>query len=118
MFHSKMAAAAVSAFFTAVGGAFYAQFVSYIDPDSVMSFQFSLLMALPAVLGGIGTLWGPAVGAAILIPLTELTRSYMGGTGRGIDLILYGAMIVIIALARPEGLVGAFTRRRPAKKAP
>ena len=118
VFHSKMAAAAVSAFFTAVGGAFYAQFVSYIDPDSVMSFQFSLLMALPAVLGGIGTLWGPAVGAAILIPLTELTRSYMGGTGRGIDLILYGGMIVIIALARPEGLVGVFTRRRPAKTAP
>ena len=118
VFHSKMAAAAVSAFFTAVGGAFYAQFVSYIDPDSVLSFQFSLLMALPAVLGGIGTLWGPAVGAAILIPLTELSRSYMGGTGRGIDLILYGAMIVIIALARPEGLVGAFTRRRPAKTAP
>jgi branched-chain amino acid transport system permease protein len=118
VFHSKMAAAAVSAFFTAVGGAFYAQFVSYIDPDSVLSFQFSLLMALPAVLGGIGTLWGPAVGAAILIPLTELTRSYMGGTGRGIDLILYGAMIVVIALARPEGLVGVFTRRRPAEKAP
>jgi branched-chain amino acid transport system permease protein len=118
VFHSKMAAAAVSAFFTAVGGAFYAQFVSYIDPDSVMSFQFSLLMALPAVLGGIGTLWGPAVGAAILIPLTELTRSYMGGTGRGIDLILYGALIVIIALARPEGLVGVFTRRRPAETAP
>ena len=118
VFHSKMMAAVVSAFFTAVGGAFYAQFVSYIDPDSVMSFQFSLLMALPAVLGGIGTLWGPAVGAAILIPLTELTRSYMGGTGRGIDLILYGGMIVIIALARPEGLVGVFTRRRPAKTAP
>ena len=83
-----------------------------------MSFQFSLLMALPAVLGGIGTLWGPAVGAAILIPLTELTRSYMGGTGRGIDLILYGALIVIIAVARPEGLVGVFARRRPAKRAP
>ena len=83
-----------------------------------MSFQFSLLMALPAVLGGIGTLWGPAVGASILIPLTELTRSYMGGTGRGIDLILYGAMIVIIALARPEGLVGAFTRRRLAETKP
>jgi branched-chain amino acid transport system permease protein len=118
VFHSKMAAAAVSAFFTAVGGAFYAQFVSYIDPDSVMSFQFSLLMALPAVLGGIGTLWGPALGAAVLIPLTELTRSYMGGTGRGIDLILYGALIVIIAVARPEGLVGVFARRRPAETAP
>jgi branched-chain amino acid transport system permease protein len=117
VFHSKMAAAAVSAFFTAVGGSFYAQFVSYIDPESVMSFQFSLLMALPAVLGGIGTLWGPALGAAILIPLTELTRSYVGGSGKGIDLIVYGALIVIIALARPEGLISLFslfTHRRRA----
>jgi len=112
VFHSKMAAAAVSAFFTAIGGSFYAQFVSYIDPDSVMSFRFSLLMALPAVLGGIGTLWGPALGAAILIPLTELTRSYIGGTGRGIDLIVYGTLVVVVALARPEGMLGLFTRRR------
>ena len=58
VFNSKMGAAAVSAFLTAVGGGFYAQFVSYIDPESVIGFQFSLLMALPAVLGGIGTLWG------------------------------------------------------------
>ena len=76
VFNSKMGAAAVSAFLVAIGGGFYAQFVSYIDPESVMGFQFSLLMALPAVLGGIGTLWGPVLGAAILIPLTELTRSY------------------------------------------
>ena len=116
VFHSKMAAAAVSAFFTAIGGGFYAQFVSYIDPDSVMSFQFSLLMALPAVLGGIGTLWGPALGAAILIPLTELTRSYMGGTGKGFDLIVYGTLVMAIALARPEGLVGLFARRPRAER--
>jgi branched-chain amino acid transport system permease protein len=110
VFHSKMAAAAVSAFFTAVGGSFYALFVSYIDPDSVMSFRFSLLMALPAVLGGIGTLWGPALGAAILIPVSELTRSYIGGTGRGIDLIVYGALVVIVALAWPEGILGLVSR--------
>jgi branched-chain amino acid transport system permease protein len=112
VFNSKMGAAAVSAFLTAIGGAFYAQFVSYIDPESVMSFHFSLLMALPAVLGGIGTLWGPVLGAVILIPLTELTRSFMGGSGRGVDLILYGAVIVLISLARPEGLIGLFSRRR------
>ena len=117
VFRSKMAAAALSAFFTGVGGSFYAQFVSYIDPDSVMTFQFSLLIALPAVIGGLGTLWGPAVGAAILIPTTELTRSYIGGGGRGIDLILYGSLIVVIALARPEGLVGLFHRRPRAKAA-
>jgi branched-chain amino acid transport system permease protein len=110
VFRSKMAAAAMSAFFTAAGGALYAAFVAYIDPDSVMSFRFSLLFALPAVLGGIGTLWGPAVGALGLIPITELTRSYMGGQGNGVDLIIYGALIVVIALAKPEGLVSLFKR--------
>jgi branched-chain amino acid transport system permease protein len=77
-----------------------------------MSFQFSLLIALPAVLGGIGTLWGPALGAAILIPLTELTRSYIGGSGKGIDLIVYGVLVIVIALARPDGVVGLFARRQ------
>jgi branched-chain amino acid transport system permease protein len=117
VFRSKMAAAAVSAFLTAIGGGFYAQFVSYIDPESVMSFQFSLLMALPAVLGGIGTLWGPAVGAAILIPITEVTRSYAGGSGKGFDLIIYGLLVMGIALGRPEGIVGALTRRARRKAA-
>jgi branched-chain amino acid transport system permease protein len=114
VFNSKMGAAAVSAFLVAVGGSFYAQYVSYIDPESVMGFQFSLLMALPAVVGGIGTLWGPMLGAVILIPLTELTRSYIGGSGRGIDLIVYGSLIVLISLARPQGLVGLFARPRKA----
>src|ERR1700728_3261879 len=112
VFNSKMGAAAVSAFLTAVGGSFYAQFVSYIDPESVMGFQFSLLMALPAVLGGIGTLWGPVLGAVILIPLTELTLSYIGGSGRGVDLIVYGTLIMVIARARPEALIGLFSPRR------
>jgi branched-chain amino acid transport system permease protein len=112
VFNSKMGAAAVSAFLVAIGGSFYAQFVSYIDPESVMGFQFSLLMALPAVLGGIGTLWGPMLGAVILIPLTELTRSFIGGSGRGVDLIVYGGLIIAISLARPQGLVGLFAPRR------
>ena len=105
IFHSKMAAAAISAFFTAVGGGFYAAFVSYIDPDSVMHFRFSLLMALPAVLGGVGSLWGPAIGALILIPLAELTRSYLGGSGSGLDLVIYGALIMIVSLTRPERIL-------------
>lgn len=122
VFNSKMGAAAVSAFLVAIGGSFYALFVSYIDPESVMGFQFSLLMALPAVLGGIGTLWGPVLGAVILIPLTELTRSYIGGSGRGVDLIVYGALIIAISLARPQGLVSLFSRRpkavaKPAREA-
>jgi branched-chain amino acid transport system permease protein len=112
VFNSKMGAAAVSAFLVAIGGAFYAQFLAYIDPESVMGFQFSLLMALPAVLGGIGTLWGPVLGAAILIPMTELTRSYIGGSGRGVDLIVYGTLIVLISLALPRGLVSLLSRSK------
>ncbi|HWK44025.1 MAG TPA: branched-chain amino acid ABC transporter permease [Stellaceae bacterium] len=108
LFRSKMVAAAASAFFTGIGGSFYAQFVAYIDPDSMMNAQLSILICLPAVLGGIGTLWGPAVGAAVLIPLTEVTRSYIGGSGSGTDLILYGVLIMAVATLKPEGLTGLF----------
>jgi branched-chain amino acid transport system permease protein len=112
IFASKMAAAAISGWFTGVGGAIYAQYVGYIDPDSVMAGPFSILIALPAVLGGVGTLWGPIIGAAVLIPVSELSRSYLGGSGRGVDLMLYGAMIVLVAVARPQGLVSLLARRR------
>jgi branched-chain amino acid transport system permease protein len=119
VFPSKMAAAAISGFFTGIGGAIYAQYVGYIDPDSVLASNFSILIALPAVLGGVGTLWGPLVGAVVLIPTSELTRSYLGGSG-GVDLMIYGALIVAVALLRPAGLVsllgfrsGAATRAEP-----
>ena len=112
VFPSKMAAAAISGFFTGLGGAIYAQYVGYIDPDSMMSGQLAILIALPAVLGGVGTLWGPFLGGAVLTPLSELSRSYLGGSGRGVDLMLYGLVIVVVALARPAGLVSLFGIRR------
>ncbi len=118
VFPSKMAAAAISGFFTGIGGAIYAQYVGYIDPDSVLGASFSILIALPAVLGGVGTLWGPLVGAAVLIPTSELTRSYLGGVG-GVDLMIYGGLIVAVALLRPAGLVSLFgLRSRAAKRVP
>ena len=114
VFPSKMAAAAISGALTGMGGAIYAQYVGYIDPDSILAGHLSILIALPAVLGGVGTLWGPLVGAALLIPLSELTRSYLGGSGQGVDLMIYGGLIVLVALARPAGLVSLFGIRRPA----
>lgn len=115
---SKMAASAVSGALTAVAGGIYGMFVSYIDPASVMGFHVSLLIALPSVLGGIGTLWGPALGALILIPIGEVTRSYAGGTGSGLNLMIYGVLLMGISLLRPEGLISLFRMpRRPAGSA-
>jgi len=116
VFPSKMAAAAISGFFTGVGGAIYAQYVGYIDPDSVLAGQLSILIALPAVLGGVGTLWGPLLGAAVLIPVSELSRSYLGGSGQGVDLMIYGGLIVAVSLARPAGLVSLLGLRRASQQ--
>lgn len=110
IFSSKMIAAAISGFLTGVGGAIFAQYVGYIDPDSILSGQMAILIVLPAVLGGVGTLWGPFIGAAVLIPLRELSSSYLGSSGSGVDLMLYGALIMGVALFRPQGLVSLFSR--------
>lgn len=112
VFSSKMAAAAISGGFTGMGGAIYAQYVGYIDPDSILAGHISILIALPAVLGGVGTLWGPLLGAAVLLPVSELSRSYLGGGGQGVDLMIYGGLIMAVALARPAGLLSLFVRRR------
>ena len=116
----KQIALSLSAFFTALGGSFYAQKELYIDPGSVMSTALSIKMALVAILGGIGTLFGPVLGAAVLTTIEELTRAGFGGSGRGTDTIIYAALIVVIAVFYPSGLVGwyrSWTQRRHAHKA-
>jgi len=102
----KTLAFMMSAAFMAMAGTFYAQYVQVIDPDSVFPLTMSILVLLMAVMGGVGTLWGPLIGAAVLIPLSEVTRLYMGGTGGAVDQIIYGALIVLICLFKPEGLIG------------
>jgi len=102
----KHRAIAVSAALTALGGTFYAQYIFFIDPESVLPLSLSILICLVAVLGGVGTLWGPVVGAAVLVPLSEYTRVWLGGTGKALDLVIYGALIMLISVLQPGGLVG------------
>jgi branched-chain amino acid transport system permease protein len=108
VFPSKMAAAAISGAITGVGGALYTQYVGFIDPDSGFGLPLSVLIALPAVVGGVGTLWGPFLGAAFLIPVQQLIVAWLGSAGNGIDLVIYGIVIMGLALARPQGLVSLF----------
>ncbi len=116
----KLYALAISAFFTALGGSFYAQYVLFIDPDSVLPLSLSVLIALIAVLGGVGTLWGPILGALVLLPISELTRIVFGGTGRAVDLVIYGTLIVLLAQFEPGGVTSMLdaARRRRWRTAP
>lgn len=116
----KQIAFAVSSFFTAIGGSLYAQKELYIDPGSVLHTGLSIKMALVSILGGVGTLFGPVVGAGVLTVIEEGTRSLFGGSGRGTDLIIYAALIVLIAVYYPSGVLGwlkQFYARRKAAQA-
>ncbi len=108
IFAAKMKAMALSAFLMAMAGAVFAQYVLFIDPDSVFGVSLSVMVCLVAVLGGAGSLWGPVVGAAVLIPLSEYTRTLLGGSGQGLDLLIYGLLIVVVAVYQPAGLVGLY----------
>ncbi len=113
----KQIALSLSAFFTALGGSLYAQKELYIDPPSVFSTVLSIKMALVSILGGIGTLFGPVLGAIVLTTIEELTRAGFGGSGRGTDTIIYAALIVAIAVFYPSGLLGWYRSRRQGRRA-
>jgi branched-chain amino acid transport system permease protein len=106
----KFYALALSAFLTSLCGSFYAQYVLFIDPDSTFPLLLSIILCLVATLGGVGTILGPVIGAAILIPISEFTRIYIGGGGKGTDLIFYGLMIMIISIYQPLGVIGLAKR--------
>lgn len=113
----KVLAFMVSGAMMSVAGTFYAQYVLVLDPERLFSIDISILVLLMTVLGGSGTLWGPALGAAILVPLSEYSRIWFGGTGRTVDLIVYGILILLICVYRPRGILSALeerTRRRAA----
>lgn len=106
----KLLAMGFSAAVTAAGGWLYAQYVLFLDPHSVFPLMLSIQVVLLAILGGVGTIFGPLVGAVILIPLSEFTRIYIGGTGSGLDLIAYGVLIITFAVLQPHGVLGLFRR--------
>jgi branched-chain amino acid transport system permease protein len=114
----KLYAYLLSAGFTALAGALYAMMVGFIDPDSGFGILISVEMLIMAALGGAGTLFGPLLGALILVPLRETTNSLFGGSGTGITYMIYGGIILLLARFRPGGLIGiwqAYARRRRAR---
>ena len=111
----KLLAFAWSAVIASCAGVLYAQYTLFVDPPSTIALGVSIDIALIGVVGGIGTLWGPAVGALVYVVLAKGVALRIGGTGKGYDLVIYGAIICVIAALRPHGIVGAIVdglRRR------
>jgi branched-chain amino acid transport system permease protein len=100
----KLLAVFLSAAFTAVAGAFYAQYVRYIEPDLMLG-GFSIEIVLPAIIGGIGTVGGPLLGAFILMPISEYLRVMLGNMIPGGHLIAYAILLIVIIRVKPLGLV-------------
>jgi len=118
---TKLYAMSISGFITAVAGGYFTLFFLFIDPDVVFGAFVSVAILLRPIVGGIGTIWGPVIGAALLSLLGELTRSLVRDPpeflsfiegANGLDQVLFGLILVIIIIRAPDGVLGWFRRTR------
>jgi branched-chain amino acid transport system permease protein len=107
----KLLAFAISAFFTGMGGVFYAQFLMFISPERIFGLSLSFELAIIGIVGGLGTIAGPIVGAFFLRPISELAQIYLGGTYAGVHLLFYSILLMIVVFYLPGGII------RPIEKA-
>jgi branched-chain amino acid transport system permease protein len=107
----RLTAMVISSFLAAVVGTFYAQYLVFIDPSSVSRIQISVQVALFAIVGGLGTTLGPAIGALIFIPITIALRAKLGTALPGLHLVIYGAILIIVLLYMPLGIFGTLKEK-------
>jgi branched-chain amino acid transport system permease protein len=102
---TKLIALMMSAAVAAAAGTFYAQFILFIDPDSVFGLAVSIQIVLMAVLGGLNSWLGGTVGAVLLVPLSQFLATGFAGTA-GLDLTVYGVILVLLVMYMPFGVLG------------
>jgi branched-chain amino acid transport system permease protein len=111
----KLLATALSAFLVALGGTLYAHYVTFIDPNTLLNMNMALEITIYAIVGGIGTLFGPLLGAAFLLPVAELVRATLGQSYAGVHLVVYGAVLIAVILYAPDGFMGLIRSWRAAR---
>jgi branched-chain amino acid transport system permease protein len=110
-FRYKMMAISLSAFFTAWAGAFWSMYFEIIRPETVFGLSKNVEVLLPAVVGGLGTIPGAIIGAFFIFPLAEFFRANVDQI-IGLDDVVYGVALVLIALVLPNGLISLRKRIR------
>jgi len=106
-FRAKMTAAVISSGMTAVGGVFYAFYYNNLFPAQIFDMSRSIEIILAPIVGGLGTIFGPVVGAFILTPLGESLIAVTGKFGidaPGVKAVFYGAVLMLIVILRPSGV--------------
>lgn len=106
---------ALSAGLISICGTLHAQYYLYIDPDSVMGLNLSLNFALMAILGGLGTAYGPIVGALLVSVVSVVMQVYLGDQISGLTQLAYAVIVILVLLAAPMGIgpsAHAFFKRR------
>ena len=107
----KLAAMIISAAITAAGGCFYAQYFLFIDAGIAYGPWISVEALLAPIIGGIGTVFGPLLGALVVKTLGELTK-LVAGDAPGLDLIIYGIVLIAVIAFAPRGIAGIFADLR------
>jgi len=109
----RLIAVAASAALSAMVGTYHAMYVTFIDPAAAFSLAISIQIAMFALIGGIGTVFGPLLGAVLLVPVTELVRGWLGAHALGLHGFVYGVVLVLAALFMPDGIMGVLFRFSP-----
>jgi branched-chain amino acid transport system permease protein len=104
---TKLKAFMLSAALTSIGGGIYGIVLAFIEPHVIFALLLSVQIALTAIIGGRGTIWGPAVGALVLIGAGEMFRT----TFAEANMLIYGILILVVVLFVPRGIVGELARR-------
>jgi branched-chain amino acid transport system permease protein len=113
----KLGVTLISALMTCVGGALYAQYQAYVNPDSVSGIGISLQMVFGVIAGGMFVRLGPTVGAAFTLLLAESLRVMFGNSLHALDSTIYGMMLVLFIIFMPKGILGGALQAMQVRKA-
>ncbi|WP_072690349.1 branched-chain amino acid ABC transporter permease [Rhodococcus marinonascens] len=116
----RLIAVAASCALTAVAGVYYVQYYFYVGPEQAFGSAVSVEALVPAVIGGIGTIWGPVIGAAVIGPLSELINELLRNPPAfleflqgniGLDVVVYSLILILIVIFLPKGIFGTIRER-------
>ncbi|MCM3766200.1 branched-chain amino acid ABC transporter permease [Neobacillus niacini] len=116
-FWVKMNGLFISVALTSMGGSIYAMYIRFVDPYLILSVaEIGAMFVLITMIGGMGTLSGPIIGAILMMPIDILLRGSLGGVRPGLNIVVFSLLLIIVALFFKEGIVGTVKNKLEQRK--